>query len=147
MCCCELVVQRIYLFIIIHSSSAPLVEPHCVSVIRLFDFLSLSLAGLVSPPAHPGTMDHQDHYSTFHKTKKQKKFTKKQWQDFTKESTRQAMAEWAASPEVTNWLIENADRIQLLPSDSGSEDLVGSESDSTDENVIGSGRRFGLFNW
>jgi hypothetical protein len=61
-----------------------------------------------------GNSNKQDYYSTFHKTPKQKKFTKKQREDFTRESTHQAVAQWGASPEVTNWIIKNADRIQLF---------------------------------
>ncbi|KAH8480794.1 hypothetical protein H0E87_030883, partial [Populus deltoides] len=101
--------------------------------------------GLVSPSSHSATVDKQDYYSTFHKTPKQKKFAKKQREDFTRESTHQAVAEWAASLEVTNWIIKNADRIQLLPSDYSSEEMVGSESDSTGETVAGSGIPFGLY--
>ncbi|KAJ6757593.1 TRANSMEMBRANE PROTEIN (DUF2215) [Salix koriyanagi] len=107
---------------------------------------SSPVKGLVSPSSHLATVDKQDYYSTFHNTPK-RKFTKKQWEDFTRESTRHAITEWAASPEVTDWLVENTDRIKLLPSNDGSEETVGSESDSTDETVAGSGRPFSLFNW
>lgn len=72
-----------------------------------------------------------------------KKFTEKEWDDFTRESTRQAIAEWAASPEFTDWMIENADRVQLLPSES-SDETMGSESDSTDENLTGRRRQLKL---
>lgn len=75
-----------------------------------------------------------------------KKFSKKEWDDFTQESTRKALAEWAASPEFTDWVIEHADRIQLLPSES-SDETVGSGSDSTDENVVGSRDRLHFLNW
>ncbi|XP_011034290.1 PREDICTED: uncharacterized protein LOC105132460 [Populus euphratica] len=102
--------------------------------------------GVVSPSSHLATVDKQDYYSTFHKNLK-RKFTKKQWEDFTRESTHEAVMEWAASPEVTNWIINNADRIQLLPSNYGSEEMVGSESDSTDASVAGSGKPFSLLNW
>lgn len=102
--------------------------------------------GLVSPSSLSATVDKQDYYSTFHKTPKQKKFTKKQREDFTRESTHQAVAEWAASPEVTSWIIKNADRIQLLPGDYSSEEMVESKSDSTGETVAGSGKPFSLFN-
>lgn len=108
---------------------------------------SSPVKGVVSPSSHLATVDKQDHYSTFHKTPRRKKFTKKQWEDFTRESTHEAVMEWAASPEVTNWIINNADRIQLLPSNYGSEEMVGSESDSTDASVAGSGKPFSLFNW
>ena len=110
------------------------------------EFLFLAFAGLVSPSSLSATVDKQDYYSTFHKTPKQKKFTKKQREDFTRESTHQAVAEWAASPEVTSWIIKNADRIQLLPGDYSSEEMVESKSDSTGETVSGRGKPFSLFN-
>ncbi|KAM5550408.1 hypothetical protein ABKV19_027527 [Rosa sericea] len=100
--------------------------------------------GVVSPSFR--ACDQQEYYSTFHKMRNRKKFTKKEWDDFTLESTRHALAEWAASPEFTDWVIEHADRIQLLPSDS-SDETVGSESDSTDENVVGSTDRCGFLKW
>lgn len=91
--------------------------------------------------------EQQDYYSTLHKTPNRKKFTKKEWDKFTQDSTRQAVAEWASSPEFTDWIIEQADRIQLLPSDS-SDETVGSGSDSTEENVVESrGNRLSLFKW
>lgn len=99
--------------------------------------------GVISPSSG---MQDRDYYSTFHKTRNRKKFTKKAWDDFTRDSTRQALAEWASSPEFTDWIMEHADRIQLLPSDS-SDEAVGSESDSTNENVVGSGSRFSFLNW
>ncbi|KAJ8763189.1 hypothetical protein K2173_025574 [Erythroxylum novogranatense] len=108
---------------------------------------STPVKGLISPSGRPQATEQRDYYSTFHKTSKRKKFSKKEWDDFTRESTRQAVAEWAASPEVTTWIIENADRIQLLPSDCSSEETVGSESDSTGENNVRSGKRFSLFTW
>ncbi|KAJ6877386.1 hypothetical protein NC651_030197 [Populus alba x Populus x berolinensis] len=108
---------------------------------------SSPVKGVVSPSSHSATVDKQDYYSTFHKTPRRKKFTKKQWEDFTRESTREALMDWAASPEAANWIINNADRMQLLPSNYGSEEMVGSESDSTDASVAGSGKPFSLFNW
>ena len=91
-------------------------------------------------------MQNQDYYSTFHKTRNRKKFTKKAWDDFTRDSTRHALAEWASTPEFTDWIMEHADRIQLLPSES-SDETVDSESHSTNENVVGSGSRFSFLNW
>ncbi|KAG6595474.1 hypothetical protein SDJN03_12027, partial [Cucurbita argyrosperma subsp. sororia] len=98
--------------------------------------------GLISPSSG---MQNQDYYSTFHKTRNRKKFTKKAWDDFTRDSTRHALAEWASSPEFTDWIMEHADRIQLLPSES-SDETVDSESHSTNENVVGSGSRFSFLN-
>ncbi|KAF5475756.1 hypothetical protein F2P56_007531 [Juglans regia] len=99
------------------------------------------VGGVISPSS--GTKNQQEYYSTFHKMRNRKKFTEKEWDDFTRESTRQAIAEWAASPEFTDWMIENADRVKLLPSES-SDETMGSESDSTDENLTGRHRQFRL---
>ncbi|XP_030927117.1 uncharacterized protein LOC115953539 [Quercus lobata] len=102
------------------------------------------IRGVVSPSSV--AKNQQEYYSTFHSMQNRKKFTKKEWDDFTRESTQQAMAEWASSPEFADWMIDNADRIQLLPSES-SDETMGSGSDSTNENVVGSRRQFSFFNW
>jgi len=108
----------------------------------------LSVAGVVTPSRgissqSSGTDMGRDYYSTFHKTQNRKKFTKQEWDEFTRESTKQALAEWAASPEFTDWIVEHADRIKVLPSES-SDETMGSESDSAD---VGSGSGFRIFNW
>lgn len=100
---------------------------------------------MISPYAGEGIINQQNYYSAFHKIKK-RKFTKQEWEDFTRESTRQAVAELTASPEFTDWIIDHADRIKLLPSDS-SDESVGSETDSTDENAAGRSNGFRLFGW
>ncbi|GAU23991.1 hypothetical protein TSUD_327920 [Trifolium subterraneum] len=104
--------------------------------------------GVVSPspgfsPQTPVTQLGGNYYSTFHKTDDRKKFTKEEWDDFTRDSTKQALAEWAASPEFTDWVIEHADRIKLLPSES-SDETMGSESDSMEAE---SGNGFRIFGW
>lgn len=88
--------------------------------------------GLVVSSPVETEIDQRDYYSTFHKTPTRKRFSKKEWEDFTRESTREALAEWAASPEFTDWIIEHADRIQLMP-DENSDDDVASGSDSSEE--------------
>lgn len=93
-------------------------------------------------PASSGPQVDQDFYSTFHNTRNRKKFTKKEWDEFTRESTKQALADWASSPEFTEWIVEHADRIKLLPSESSDETT--SESDSTE---VGSSNGFRLFSW
>lgn len=87
-----------------------------------------------------------EYYSTFHKTPNRNRFSQKEWEYFTQESTKEAVAELASSPEFTDWIIKHADRIQLLPEDS-SDESVGSGSDSTDENAVESCSRLGLFKW
>lgn len=93
-----------------------------------------------------GARDQQDYYSTFHRTSSRKKFSKKDWEDFTQESTRQAMAEMVSSPEFTDWIVEHADRIRILP-DQSSDESIGSGSDSTEETAVLSANRNGLFKW
>lgn len=88
----------------------------------------------------------QEYYSTFHKIPNRKRYSKKEWDDFTWESTRQALAECAASSEFADWIIEHAHRIQLLPSDS-SDETMGSGSDSTDETAMASRDQFSFINW
>ncbi|KAI4348489.1 hypothetical protein L6164_009208 [Bauhinia variegata] len=94
-------------------------------------------------PSPTMQMQKKDYYSTFHKTPKRKKFTKKEWDDFTRDSTRQALAKWASSPEFTEWIMKRADRIKVLPTET-SDVTMGGESDSTDD--VGSGIGFKLFN-
>ncbi|KAI7990843.1 hypothetical protein LOK49_LG12G02196 [Camellia lanceoleosa] len=102
--------------------------------------------GMISPTTGRVTRNQQDYYSTFHRTPNRKKFSKKEWETFTQESTRHAMAELASSPKFTDWIIKHADRIQLLPDDS-STNTIGSGSDSTDENLVESGDGCSLFKW
>ncbi|WMV09306.1 hypothetical protein MTR67_002691 [Solanum verrucosum] len=87
-----------------------------------------------------------EYYSTFHKTPNRKRFSPKEWEDFTQESTKEAVAELASSPEFTDWIIKHADRIQLLQEES-SDESVGSGSDSTDVNDAESCSGLGLFKW
>ncbi|KAG7655794.1 NEMP family [Arabidopsis suecica] len=75
----------------------------------------------------------QDYYSTFHTTPNRKRMSKREYDELTQETTREAMAGLAASPGFSDWLVEHADRIKLLPTDSSYDDELGSESDSTGE--------------
>ncbi|KAL0337830.1 UNVERIFIED_CONTAM: Transcription factor [Sesamum calycinum] len=96
--------------------------------------------GVVTPSSRKSTSISGDYYSTFHKTPNRKKFSKEEWRDFTDESTRQALAEWASSPEFTDWIINHADRIQIRP-EASSDESIGSGSDSTDEHLAQSSSR------
>ncbi|KAL7225750.1 hypothetical protein ACSBR1_021001 [Camellia fascicularis] len=102
--------------------------------------------GMISLTTGRVTKNQQDYFSTFHRTPNRKKFSKKEWENFTQESTRHAVAELASFPKFTDWIIKHADRIQLLPDDS-SDNTIGSGSDSTDENLVESGDRFSLCKW
>ncbi|KAH9616740.1 hypothetical protein KSS87_004908 [Heliosperma pusillum] len=100
--------------------------------------------GLTSPSTRRVNLQ-KDFYSTFHGMPK-RKMSKKEWEEFTQESTREAMVGLTSSPEFTEWIIENADRIQIR-SDDSSDESVGSGSDSPDETVVDNGPRQGLFSW
>lgn len=112
-----------------------------------FPWSDSPVKGLISPPNGRVNKTEQDYYSTFHKTPNRKKITKREWEKFTKESTKQALGELASLPEFTDWVIKNSNRIQLVPKDSDSDKLIGSGSDSSNENVVESGERFGFFRW
>lgn len=80
-------------------------------------------------------IERKDYYSTYHKTPNRKKLTKREYEELTVETTREAMAGLTASPGFSDWLIERADRIKLLSGESydDDDDEYGSESDSTGE--------------
>ncbi|KAL6012973.1 hypothetical protein ACLOJK_003463 [Asimina triloba] len=69
------------------------------------------------PPDHP-SWEPDAYYSTFHKTPERKKFSKDEWDTFTKDSTRKALEGLVSSPDFTRWAVANADRITLTPTDS-----------------------------
>ncbi|GKE56354.1 hypothetical protein Tco_1495539, partial [Tanacetum coccineum] len=105
-----------------------------------------SVLALEGEPNSGSTGNQPDFYSTFHKTPYRKKFSEEEWEEFTEDSTRQAVAQLASSPEFSDWVIRSADRIKLLPEDS-SDDLDESASDSTDGYVEESKNRRGFFSW
>ncbi|KAL4186232.1 hypothetical protein AMTRI_Chr09g13130 [Amborella trichopoda] len=87
--------------------------------------------GLVLTPSR-STSQSQNYYSTVHKDPTRKRFSKKEWEEFTRESTREAIRELASSPEFTEWMIEHSDHIHLVP-EATSDETTLSESDSSDE--------------
>ncbi|KAL6530023.1 hypothetical protein OROMI_028668 [Orobanche minor] len=59
--------------------------------------------------------DTKTFYSTFHETPDRKKFTKDEWESFTRESTRKALEGLVSSPDFSRWAVAHADRITLAP--------------------------------
>ncbi|KAI3451912.1 hypothetical protein Pfo_008577 [Paulownia fortunei] len=59
--------------------------------------------------------DSETFYSTFHDTPDRRKFTKDEWESFTRESTRKALEGLVSSPGFSKWAVSNADRITLAP--------------------------------
>lgn len=100
-----------------------------------------------SSPRQRSAVERGDYYSSFHKTPT-RRYSKAEWDDFTRESTNEALGQWASSPEVASWITENARRLRLDPdpdhvSDASSE----SSSDSSDETVVENGIGRGLLHW
>nr|GEZ76523.1 transmembrane protein 194 [Tanacetum cinerariifolium] len=60
------------------------------------------------------TGSQDDFYSTFHRTPNSRRFSKKEWEEFTEESTHDSVNELTSTPEFTEWVIKNANRIKLL---------------------------------
>lgn len=105
-------------------------------------FTNSPVKGMVTPSSAGGS-NSQEYYSTYHKTPRRKKLSKEEWKAISEESTRQGLAELVSTPEFTDWILKNADRIQRRV-ESSSEESIGSGSDSTGENIAGSSSGRGL---
>ncbi|KAL2522659.1 hypothetical protein Fot_26582 [Forsythia ovata] len=54
-------------------------------------------------------------FSSFHDTPERRKFSKDEWEKFTRDSTRKALEGLVSSPDFNKWAVTNADRITLAP--------------------------------
>ncbi|KAL6894553.1 hypothetical protein ACP4OV_008651 [Aristida adscensionis] len=89
----------------------------------------------------------EDHYSTFHNIQP-RKYSKKEWEDFTQESTRKALAECTATPEFARWVADNAHRLKVEKDDDISEeDTIESSSNSSEETGEEAGKAPSLYWW
>ncbi|KAI3715778.1 hypothetical protein L6452_22765 [Arctium lappa] len=59
--------------------------------------------------------DSNTFYSSFHNAPERKHYSKDEWDEFTKESTKKALESLVCSPDFSRWAIDHADRITLLP--------------------------------
>ncbi|XP_028119555.1 uncharacterized protein LOC114317053 isoform X2 [Camellia sinensis] len=72
------------------------------------------IQGLIrTPPSQ--LSDSETHYSSFHMTPERRKFSKDEWEKFTKDSTKKALEELVSSPDFSKWAVINAERITLSP--------------------------------
>ncbi|WVZ57398.1 hypothetical protein U9M48_007786 [Paspalum notatum var. saurae] len=55
------------------------------------------------------------YYSTFHTTPERRKFSKEEYEAFTREETKKAMKQLLSSPDFNRWALANADRISVAP--------------------------------
>ncbi|KAL6339097.1 hypothetical protein AAG906_024248 [Vitis piasezkii] len=72
------------------------------------------IRGLSRTPPDPPSAS-ETYYSTFHNTPERRKFSKDEWENFTRESTKKALEELVASPDFSKWAVGNAERITLTP--------------------------------
>ncbi|KAK3190262.1 hypothetical protein Dsin_029823 [Dipteronia sinensis] len=61
-----------------------------------------------------------------------RRFREQEWEDFTLESTQQALAQHFASPEFTAWMVEHAQQIKLFSSDTSDTESTNGNLDSSD---------------
>ncbi|WOL15291.1 hypothetical protein Cni_G24072 [Canna indica] len=100
-----------------------------------------------SAPYKRATQRNKEYYSTYHKMPS-RKFSKKEWDDFTRESTSSALKEWASSSDVAKWIAENAHRMSLdKGSSSSSEETMESSSVSSEETEVEDSTGRGFFKW
>ncbi|KZV57023.1 hypothetical protein F511_08181 [Dorcoceras hygrometricum] len=73
-------------------------------------------SGQVSTSHSPPRLSNADtFYSTFHGTADRRKFSKAEWNKFSRESTKQALEGLVSSPDFSKWAVAHADRITLAP--------------------------------
>ncbi|XP_068654629.1 uncharacterized protein [Aristolochia californica] len=61
--------------------------------------------------------DDETYYSTFHNTPERRRFSKEEWEAFTRDSTKKALQDLVASPNFTDWAVANAEKITLTPTE------------------------------
>jgi hypothetical protein len=88
----------------------------------------------------------EEYYSTFHDIEP-RKYSKKEWEEFTQESTRKALAECAATQEFAKWVADNAHRLHVEKDDASEDDTVESSSNSSEETREEAGKAPGLYWW
>ncbi|CAI9111259.1 OLC1v1011437C1 [Oldenlandia corymbosa var. corymbosa] len=54
-------------------------------------------------------------YSIYHRTPERRKFSKEEWNKFTKDSTKAALESLVSSPDFREWAVAHADRLTLAP--------------------------------
>lgn len=59
-------------------------------------------------------MHDDDYYSTIHRTPV-RRFSKKEWDNFTTEQTNKGLTELVSSPEFQRWAMDNVERLHVTP--------------------------------
>ncbi|XP_052204621.1 uncharacterized protein LOC127809673 [Diospyros lotus] len=71
--------------------------------------------GFARTPPPSQRLDSETYYSSFHRTPEKRKFSKEEWETFTRDSTKKALEELVSSPDFSKWAVAHADRITLTP--------------------------------
>ncbi|XP_047092108.1 uncharacterized protein LOC124703914 [Lolium rigidum] len=87
----------------------------------------------------------EDYYSTFHNIEP-RKYSKREWEDFTKESTRNELMKHTATPEFAQWAADNAHRVRVERDDASEDETIESSSSSSRETEEVD-KASGLFRW
>nr|CAB3495495.1 unnamed protein product [Digitaria exilis] len=107
---------------------------------RFLRYLSRGLSSGTARPSHYGDLGeeysimngtHQDgfgsaktlsqgvvrdsYYSTYHSTPDRRKFSKEEYDAFTREETKKGVTQLMSSPDFNRWALANADRISVTP--------------------------------
>ncbi|MCO5569569.1 hypothetical protein L7F22_023284 [Adiantum nelumboides] len=68
-------------------------------------------------PSSNGNITEQDFFSTFHRTPTKRGMSQREWSQVTKQHTKMAMQELAASPKFVDWFAKNAERVMISPNE------------------------------
>ncbi|KAG9458998.1 hypothetical protein H6P81_003506 [Aristolochia fimbriata] len=85
-------------------------------LMNLHPIINISPKSITDATPHR-VSDAETVYSTFHDTPGRRRFSKEEWEAFTRDSTKRALQGLVASPDFTNWARANADNITLTPED------------------------------
>ncbi|RWW64960.1 hypothetical protein BHE74_00027760 [Ensete ventricosum] len=70
------------------------------------------------PTASPEILLKDNHSSTFHHIPGRRRYSREEWDAFTKEQTRKGLTELASTPEFQRWASQNVERLHLTPDNS-----------------------------
>lgn len=75
---------------------------------------------MADTPGHSGSSprklsDSEIYPSAFHSTPERRKFSKEEWERFTRDSTERALEGLVSSPDFSKWVAANAERITVTP--------------------------------
>lgn len=79
------------------------------------DFELVSSSGRRSTPS-PEILLKDNYCSTFHRIPGRRRYSREEWDAFTKEQTRKGLMELASTDDFQRWALQNVERLHLTPS-------------------------------